>query len=197
MLLILIFLPKQSTVGFSFRKKNWPRPRSLSAMCPLVSACPLWPRLQTLSPYVRLVSALCPPWFRFGRVSKLCPHRVRHVSAFALSLLWPRLQISSAIRPLVSVLCVFTMCSPCARSLAAQVHHVSSPLDFVRSWHHEVKSFRSIVQPTVLIWHARSSVSLASLAVIWGPQFGLCKRTLCLKNCLGFMLVKCNGTGDR
>ena len=44
----------------------WPRPRSLSAPCP---------------PCVRLVSALRPPWVRFGRASKVCPPCVRHVSA--------------------------------------------------------------------------------------------------------------------
>ena len=71
--------PKLAFLG----KKAWPRPRSLSAMCPL------WPRLQTLSdtcpPFVRLVglvSALIPQ-------PALCRPRVRLVPA--LSRLWPRL----------------------------------------------------------------------------------------------------------
>ena len=51
----------------------WPRPRTLSVLCPpcvrhVSASCP---------PSVRLVSALCLPWVCDGRVSKPCPLWVR------------------------------------------------------------------------------------------------------------------------
>ena len=135
----------------------WPRLQSLSATCPpcarlallqsLYATCPAGVYLYCppvnivsgcCSPLNCLVSAImsavhpsvsaflrrkkagrdpcvrhCPPRVCFGRASKPCPPPVsascvsRHVSA---------------------------LCLPRARSLPAQVHHVSSPLDFVRSW---------------------------------------------------------------
>ena len=131
----------------------------------------LWPRPRSLSaPCVRHVSAMCPPCVCLESALAAPPALVPHVP-LCLSL--------------VSALCVFTMCPPCARSLAAQIHHVSSSLDFVRSWHHEVKSFLSIMQPTTFILHALQFPWQS----FWAPQFGLCKRALCLKNCLGSMLV--------
>ena len=110
----LLFFPKQFTVGFSLKRKGWPRyaltappelvpscVRHVSASCPFVRlVCPVsamglrWPRLQTLF-------AMGPPCIRscvhFGRTSKPCLPRVRlafcpppcvryHVSAKALAL---------------------------------------------------------------------------------------------------------------
>ena len=87
----------------------WPRPWSLSAMCPLVSALsPLWPRPPNL---VSHVSALCPPcvrllsplWPRPQNLSALCP---------ALCPLWPRLRTLFAM----CLPCLLSaLCPPCAR----------------------------------------------------------------------------------
>ena len=111
-------------------------------MCPPCAPCPpcalisLWPRLHTLSalcpPCVRLVSALCPPWARFDPGLP-----ARHVSASKPCTPYVRLQILSA--SCVSCVCIMSsICPPpSARSLPAQVsqvHHVSPPLDFIRSW---------------------------------------------------------------
>ena len=72
------FFPKQFTVGFSLRKKAgrdmpWPRPRSVSAMCPPSSAfCAR--RVSTLAAPPNLVRLPC--------VCVLCAY-VRHVSALS------------------------------------------------------------------------------------------------------------------
>ena len=95
----------------------WPRPQSLSTIVRLVSALiPLWPRLHTWPavclPCVRRVSALC-PLIRFGPASKpcLCP---------PCALCPPRVRFGRASKPspcvfkscapLVSFSCVSTMC---------------------------------------------------------------------------------------
>ena len=96
-----LFLPKQFTVGFSPRRKKagrdmlWPRSRSLSAMCPPLSAlCP--PGFPTLCH----AFALCSPCVR--RVSASCPPCVR------LECAWPRLQtLSASCLPRVFAPCVF------------------------------------------------------------------------------------------
>ena len=127
--------------------------------------CPPCVRLASAvrPPCVRLAPASCPPGVRFGRASKPCP-------------------------PCVCLLCLPCVCPPCARSLSAQVHHVSSPLDFVRQGRGIMKQnyFSALRNPPRLYcmpagqfpWHS-----------FWLPKFGLCKRTLYLKNCLGSMLV--------
>ena len=124
----------------------WPRPQSLSAIVRLVSASiPLWPRLHTLSAmcpaFVRpmsalsaLVSVLClPP----DLIYTMCPPCDRLVSATCPLLAAPPNLVRLLCLPHVCASCVrhvSALCPPCARSLPAQVHHVSWPLDFVRSW---------------------------------------------------------------
>ena len=99
---------RQFIVGFSLGKKA--PPESLSAIVCLASALiPLWPRPHTLSamclPCVRHVSAVfvC-AWLPFVRhVSALCPPCARLVSATCP--LWPRLQ-TFALRHCVCLVCV-------------------------------------------------------------------------------------------
>ena len=157
----------------------WPRPRSLSAMCPpCVRLTALWPRLQTLSAYVRHVTtlrrpcvrhvpALCPPPVHFGRASKLCPPCVWLL--WLLCLRPPCVRLGPACA-LASGLCPLVAC--CGAG----------------PWHHEVyiAFFLSIAQPVAFILHACWSVSLAFILAV---KLGLCKRTLCLKICLGSMLA--------
>ena len=83
-------------------------------------------------PCVRLVSAMCGPCVCLESALAAPPNLV-HVSAICA--LWPRLQTLSAL-----LLCLLPVCPLCARSLSAMCSlfassgHVSSPLDFVRSW---------------------------------------------------------------
>ena len=141
----------------------WPRPRSLSALCP---------------PCVRHVSALCPPCVHLESASAAPPNLVRHMSAMC-------------------PLCV-TVWPPCVRHASALCPPLSTtgppcfllkppPLDFVRSWPAvgqgrgiiKQNSFSPLRNPQRLYcmpvgqfpWHS-----------FWFPKFGLCKRTLCLKN---------------
>ena len=158
--------------------KNWPRytgrvPRACPPCVRLVSALiPLWPRLHTLSalcpPCVRLVSALSALWLRLQTLSAMCQPCVRLVPLES-ALAPPPKPCAPYVRH-VTALCpprvhrVSALAAPpCARSLPAQVHHV----DFVRSWpgpwHHEVKFFPSVAQPTASILHARWSVSLLGI----------------------------------
>ena len=114
------FSPNSLLWGSLLGKKTgrdmfWPRPWSLSAMCPLVSTLsPLWPRLQTLSamcPWcVRLASAL---WVRFGRAPKTCPPSLRLVSRLVVSSLGSALAAPPNLVRHVSV-----MCPPCVRPLS-------------------------------------------------------------------------------
>ena len=86
--------PKQFTVGFSLRKKGWPR--YALAVSPelvrLVSA--MFPPRALCSPWVRSVGASkpcppsCPPYDRFEPCVRMCPPCVCPVSA--LSPGWPR-----------------------------------------------------------------------------------------------------------
>ena len=121
-------------------------------------------------PSSRLVSFMCPPRARPSPPTVLgaWPPCVRHVSA---------------------------MCPPCARSLSAQVHYVSaqaSPRFWTLSalgllWGSAVASssnkiFRAIAQPAALYCMPAGQFSWHPF---WFPKFGLCKRTLCFKKCLG------------
>ena len=151
----------------------WPRPQTLSALCPPV-LCPR-PRLHTLyamcPPSLRLNSALAAPPMYPPCVTHICPPCVRHVSALclppnlvrhmscvskpctpyvrhatALCPLWPRLQTLRGS-------CVCVVCA----------HHVSAMCPFfvrhapalgllwggaVASWN---KIFLSVVQPAAFI----------------------------------------------
>ena len=74
------FFPKQSTVGFSLRKKGWPR-YALAASPELV----LGRASRPCRALVRGVSATCPPyvrlWPRIQALSRTCPSCVRRLSA--------------------------------------------------------------------------------------------------------------------
>ena len=111
----------------------------VSAIVRLVSALvPLWPRLRTLSG-VRRLSALCPPWVRLAALvrSCVCLVCVHHVLAWCLP---PNLarQCTPYVRHVPATRHVCPPCAMCplfVRHMPALYHHhVSSPLDFVRSW---------------------------------------------------------------
>ena len=95
-------------------------------------------------------------------------------------MLWPR----PPIYPALSALCrvcppcvrhVSVLCPPCAHSWPAQVARGLL-------WGRAVASWTKILSP-----QARR-VSIAC-PLLWLRKFGLCKRALCLINCLGSMLV--------
>ena len=176
------------------RDMLWGHPRSLSALC----LSPFRLRLQTLSamcpPCDRHVSALCLPRVRFESALAASPDLVRHVLAMCPP----------------SVHRVTTMCLPCIRSLPTVVHYVTMCPPFVGAgppcvrsglglpfglcpllaccgagqWHHQTKFFLTIAQPTAFILYCMP-VGQFPWHSFWLPKFGLCKRTLCLKNCLG------------
>ena len=122
-------------MGFSLRKKGWPR-YALAASPELV----------------RHVSAVCPPCVRLESVLAVPPNLVR------------------LCRPLVSAFYVSTTCLLCVSpGLPYVLDSGLCPLVACCAagpWHHEVKFFLSIAQPTAFILHAH-------------------KRTPCLKKCLG------------
>ena len=161
-----------------------------------------------LRPRARSLSAVClpcvPPWVRFGRVSKLCPPCVRLVSRL-VSVLSPLWAASKPSLPCVLLAfcppCILHVCAMCPPMSACVCHastmwlpcvrHVSAlcpplPLDFVNSWPPSSKILSHHCTTHAFILRASWSVSLA---FILAPKFGLCKRALCLKNCLGSMLV--------
>ena len=129
-----------SVVGFG------PLVRQVSPRCPpcvcLVSALCSW-----------LLPALCPPCVLvFGRSSSPCRPLVRQVFAYNVRL--------------YSVWILFTVGPSCVR------HHVLSarlcPLLTccgAEPWHHQVKFFLTIAQPTAFILHARWSIFLAFILV--------------------------------
>ena len=141
----------------------------------------LWPRPRNLSAIVRLVSVLIPLWLR----RRICPPCFRRVPAMA-----------KPCPPFVSASCVSTtcvrhvpaLCPPCARSLPAQVHHVSSPLDFVRSWP-AVGQGRDIVKKNFVPALRDPPLLYCKPAGPFAWHSFYCERALCLKNCLGSMLV--------
>ena len=186
--------------------------RHLSALCPpcvvgfgrASSPCP---------PLVRLVSALC-CWPNLAitlicHVSGMCrpsafsPPCVFHVSAMCpLKALSPFSEFerhtSGMCLPCVlhvAVLCPFfaAMC-PLFVSASPPLKPLASPLDFVRSWP-AVGQGRGIMKFKILSRHCTThSVYIAFCGQLawhsfWLPEFGLCKRALCLKNCLWSMLV--------
>ena len=95
----------------------------VSAFCPAL--CPLWPRLQTLPvnlsalPFVRHVSAMCPPCVRFARGSKACPPCppcVRLVSALCPPLCWPWVRFGRASK----------LCPPCVGHASPRLQTLSA-----------------------------------------------------------------------
>ena len=140
--------------------------RDVSALCP---------------PFACLVSALCLPWVRFGRASKSCPPYVHFDRLVSYVFLWVCL---------VSVHHVSAMC-PLFVSPGPPCVLASGPCPLVACcgagpWRHEVKFFSALRNPPRLYCMPARQFPWHSL---WPPKFGLCKRTLCLKNCLGSMLV--------
>ena len=119
----------------------------------------LWPSLQTLS----AMSALCPC---VPPGDGLNPPCVRHVAAVpAMSPPWVRyVPASSAV------------CAPCQdKSSMYPFKHWPRLWTFIRCsgpWHHQVKFYLTIAQPTAFTLHARWSISLAFILAprIWPLQ---------------------------
>ena len=108
-----------------------------------------------------------------GRIPGACPPCVRLVSA--LITLWPHLQTLSAMcLPCVPASTVWL---PCVRHVPALwqgcgiiSQNFFCPLRSPQRWY--------CMPVGQFPWHS-----------FWLPKLGLCKRALCLKNCLGSMLV--------
>ena len=162
-------------------------------------------------PCLRHVSALCPALYNLiichmsgmCRPSAFSPPCVFHVSATC-----PLIKRShhspslTAIRP-PFVCHVSSMCRSCVRSLSAMCPlfvSASPPLKpwprlwtlsaLGLLWGRVVASSRKILTRHC----ATHSVYIAFCGQLawhsfWLPEFGLCKRTLCLKKCFGSMLV--------
>ena len=147
------------------RDMLWPRPRSLSAM---------WPSCVRFM--CRIVCAICP-----RRISKLCPPCVRHVSALC----------PPCVRHVVGL--ASAMCLPCVRLVSARLQTLSaSPLCVRFGGAQTLRHVSAVVcHVLVLVSTSPPCVYIACpLASSRGkPKFGLSKRTLCLKNCSGPMLV--------
>ena len=180
------FFPKQFTVGFSLRRKGWPRyalaaspelVRLVSATCP-----PCVVGFGRTSPLVRLVSALCPPCVvGCGRGLSPCPPLVRLV---LLALAAPPVLVrfvsaacppcvvgfgraSSPCPPLVCHLSA--LCPPCAPPVL--VCHLSGRcLPILSTREHSVWMF------SVELFCVRHHVRCASLCVCLCP--GLFPQTV-------------------
>ena len=168
--------------------------RDVSAVCPpcvrLESALAPPPIYLACHLSVRLVSAICPPRVRLVSASKPCTPYVRHVTAPCP----PPVRFgrgSKSCPPLVFASCVSTMCPLFVRHAPAlcQLRSTMCPrlwTLFARHllWGRAVASWSKKLSQHCATHHVYIACPLVSfLGIHFGStNFGLCQRTLCLKN---------------